>query len=189
MQYVQDYDETFFARFFPRENPPSAAANIWSLDAAGKRTLLDPYMKNSQISYCPSQADQSWIGYAQNGLLVGSYNTTTGAVTVTAEAQIKTPAEMILFGDDTFNNRTLYTPSQGRKVWGQNFTNPPKLSETNLVDRAVSANGNFPHGRHNEGVNLAFTDGHAKWMRVEKLYVPDPASPGRGLDRPYYNGF
>ena len=103
-------------------------------------------------------------------------------------ALIKSPASMIMFGDDTNGGRTLYKPSQGRLIWGQNFSNPPQLSGAALIDRATNPNGNFPYGRHNGGVVMAFSDGHVKWMQIDTLYSAPPTAAS-GSDVPYYNGF
>jgi prepilin-type processing-associated H-X9-DG protein len=38
--------------------------------------------------------------------------------------------------------------------------------------------------RHNEGANVAFCDGHAKWTRREKLFVDNTFWNGRKLPAP-----
>jgi prepilin-type N-terminal cleavage/methylation domain-containing protein/prepilin-type processing-associated H-X9-DG protein len=182
MMYVQDYDETFFSRYFPNNqpvcnfNPANPDACVWWVGRPGEKTLLDPYIKTTQISYCPSQADPAsgaaYVGYGYNAKLAA---TVMGGMPVAdpvvGVAQIDAPANMVMFGDDTYGNRTLYTPAQGRGVWGQNFTSPPNLSTASLVDRASNPGGNFPIGRHSEGVNMAFCDGHVKWVKPEPLYA------------------
>ena len=93
-----------------------------------------------------------------------------------------------MFGDDTQGSRTLYHPTQGRQTWGQNFTLPVQSSTATMVDKATNANGNYPIGRHNGGVVVAFCDGHVKWMRPDDLYGAAPTA-AKGSDTPYYNGF
>ena len=118
MQYVQDYDEVYFPRYQPISTyPPPANAVYWCMPA-GQTSLIDPYVKNAQIIYCPS-LKSTYYGYAYNGILIG------GNI---AMAQIQTPANMICFEDDTFNGRTAYTPSQGVNSWGANFADPPGTS-------------------------------------------------------------
>lgn len=154
MMYVQDYDELFFPRFQPGAGSTLAANSVWWINTTGQPSLLDPYTKNSQVSYCPD--DKVRVGYGYNVILI---NGNIG------QAQLQYPSDMVLFGDDTFGNRTLYTPSQGRTVWGQNFSNPGGLSTASLVEGT-----NFPYGRHSDGVNVAYGDGHVKFSKVDKLW-------------------
>lgn len=150
MMYVQDYDETYFPRFTQAPGGPQ----IWWINTPGQATLLDPYVKNTQVSYCPSE--KARIGYGYNVILIG------GNI---SQAALQYPADMVLFGDDTFGNRTYYLPSQGRTTWGQNFTNPGAIATAGLVEGK-----NFPFGRHSEGVNIAYADGHVKFSKVDKLW-------------------
>jgi prepilin-type processing-associated H-X9-DG protein len=191
MMYVQDYDEAFFSRYFPNNqgvcafNPATPDSCVWWVGKPGEKTLLDPYIKTTQISFCPSQADPAsgtpYVGYGYNARLAATLM--LGVPTpapVVALAEIKEPAGMVMFGDDTYGNRTLYTPGQGRTVWGQNFTSPPNISTAQLVDRAITPGGNFPIGRHSEGVNMAYCDGHVKWVKPEAIY-------GNGSDAVAYD--
>ncbi len=97
-----------------------------------------------------------------------------------AMAQVKTPAETLMFVDDTFNGRTAYYPTQGVGNWGANFCNPPGL--TAATTPPLQWGVNTPYGRHNDGVNVAFCDGHAKWMQPLVLW-------NNGSDTPYYKGW
>ncbi|NUP99938.1 MAG: DUF1559 domain-containing protein [Armatimonadetes bacterium] len=169
MQYVQDYDEMFFLRSYPAASPTPAGA-IWCISPAGQPSLLDPYMKSTQISYCPSQG-QTRLGYGYNGILcVGN------SWSPVAMAAIKTPADMMMWCDDTNGSRTMYTPSQDVINWGTNFVDPPGTSGA-----ALQWGVNLPFGRHNDGVNLAFTDGHVKWLKPVVLW-------NNRNNVPYYDG-
>ena len=60
MQYVQDYDETFPARYFPNDIGYACSTTpvTYLFDAPNKTTTLSPYIKNNDIYRCPSnQAD------------------------------------------------------------------------------------------------------------------------------------
>ena len=162
MMYVQDYDEKFFPRYQPISVywPPANA--IYWIELPGKPTLLEPYTKNSQINVCPSEAGR--IGYGYNVYLIG------GNI---AMADLKKPSETLCFVDDQWGFRTAYLPSQGASQWGVNFAYPAGATAT--------WGTNSPYGRHNDGVNVAFCDGHVKWMRPLVLY-------NNGVDGPYYDG-
>ena len=91
--YVQDYDEVFSGRAIPTTWPVPADANWWT-------TLYTPYVKNTQIFYCPSKGQSAW-GYGYN---------TVHLPTGTSLGSIAKPAEMIVIADDDSNYRTLYCP-------------------------------------------------------------------------------
>jgi len=88
------------------------------------------------------------------------------------------PVDSILKkADITFGNHSLYYPSQGKTVWGQNFTNPPGQNTANLALPTVT----WPYGRHFNGISAAFCDGHAKWIAdLETVY-------NGGNDKPLYD--
>ncbi len=177
MQYVQDYDEMYFPRVINVGNAAGTNCTegttcVWWIAQPGKPSLLDPYMKSAQISYCPSQPSTgagTGVGYGYNSNYLGN---------ITAMSKIQTPSTMMMFCDDTFGNHTMYSPAQGRNVWGQNFTNPPGKDTAALASASVD----WPFGRHLGGVNIAYADGHVKFMvNVEKVY-------NGGVDKPLYDG-
>jgi prepilin-type N-terminal cleavage/methylation domain-containing protein/prepilin-type processing-associated H-X9-DG protein len=162
MMYAQDFDERLPRRYNANMGPgggscPSGYTNcVWAIDAPGYRSLLDPYLKNNQIFICPSRTgtsarpDYGYSGNLQSGPSI---------------ATIELTAEMVMFADDTYGSRTLYLPSQGRALWGANYNKTPGVAPSAAQDGVT-----FPYGRHLEGANVAFADGHAKWLKVEKLW-------------------
>jgi prepilin-type N-terminal cleavage/methylation domain-containing protein/prepilin-type processing-associated H-X9-DG protein len=166
MMYVQDYDEVFFPRYQPISVYPAPATAIWWCAPSGQPSLLEPYIKNTQIYYCPSLKTR--LGYGYNANLIG------GAIDL---ARIQTPADMILFEDDTFGGRTAYLPSQGVANWGANFVDPPGTTGAGIVWGT-----NCPYGRHNDMANFAFCDGHAKALKPIVVW-------NNQNDVPYYRGW
>jgi prepilin-type N-terminal cleavage/methylation domain-containing protein/prepilin-type processing-associated H-X9-DG protein len=152
LMYIQDYDERFFNRAFPDASPVPAGATWWSSVNPGDKTLLDPYIKNAQIFQCPS-VGATRHSYGYNGAL--TYAVRLGT--------IKSPAEILMVVDDTWGGRFAYLPTQGLGNWGANFADPP-------VQPMVWGE-NTPYGRHNDGVNVGFVDGHAKWLKPEILWA------------------
>lgn len=147
--YAQDYDENItFAWYDAPDN------TVWW-------AKLEPYAKNEQIMVCPSKdvgidADpHSWdpIGYGWN------YNNmpyrTKYAPEPTALADWEYPAEVLVFACNSRNpsNLFIYAYTDYPDRWPDNGSNIGML--------------------HNDGSNIAFMDGHAKWMGVTSLMRDD----------------
>ena len=204
MQYLQDYDEVFPSRYFPNNIGPGCGSVTFTnlMDGPTKMSLLNAYLKNSEVFRCPSNlADPSisWqvnyanFAYGYNiNLAATSYASYSSCTALSLPtnvplSQVTNPASMIMFGDSTWG-ASLYVPSQGRTTWGQNFTVPPQQAVTAAGDIATNPKGYFPLGRHNGGVIMAFVDGHVKWMKPEVLYNAAPTA-AFGVDTPYYKGW
>ncbi len=150
LMYVSDYDDIMFPRctgtwgaadavyWYPRPNNPG---------------LILPYVKNEQIFLCPSVPNRRGYGY----------NMGLGYVPL---SMIKSPAEKVMFSDDTFGSGVLYHPSQGVGNWGANFVTPE-----GSTGAAIQWGVNCPYGRHNDMANVAFCDGHAKVMKPLDLWA------------------
>ncbi len=133
----------------------------YSLPGTGGWTAaLDPYTKNAQVYVCPSKAGVT-PGYGYNYLYLG--NGSTG----TAMASVQSPAETVQFADSGKNDSDAdYNPYH---------INPPSQATYASICR--------PNPRHNEGCNVAFVDGHVKWMRRSKPFYPAyPWTGGAGED-------
>ncbi len=159
MMYAQDYDERLPITMEPDDHGGSIVLHMWF-------SGLDPYIRNEQIRWCPSDSD---IG--NDADLHGSY-LMNGLLTVGGRPMhiAQKPAETILMAERAANWRNLpdndptdeFSPyydlcydswepngswSAGTIAW------PPVFGE--LLDTE----------RHNGGANYGFLDGHAKWMR------------------------
>jgi prepilin-type N-terminal cleavage/methylation domain-containing protein/prepilin-type processing-associated H-X9-DG protein len=156
MQYAQDFDEVLPPRY-----TVTAIGNIYVIHQTAATCLLQPYVKNTQIFKCPS-LNSTATAYGYNAYLIGG-NVSLG--------QIVSPADILMFVDDQWGGVTAYYPTQGVANWGANFATPAGSAANWLV--------NTPTGRHNDGVNIVFCDGHAKWMRPITLY-------NNASDYPYY---
>jgi len=104
---------------------------------------LMPYLKNSQIAYCPSLKSTVGYGWGHNHQPYRS-----GTPTPYAPVPISAynyPAEQLLFMDSESYN-WVYCP------------------------HLPNDNGNGYVGRrHNDGANVAFVDGHCKWLSLRAL--------------------
>ncbi len=106
---------------------------------------IEPYAKNTQIVVCPS-----WLGAI-------SYGFNMNALDNQRLARIHSPAELILVCD----SRHLHSSGSTSAVAFINH-NPNGggcgWSGCDSMDACTSE-------VHNEGLNLAFVDGHVKWMK------------------------
>lgn len=147
VSYAQDYDERL-----PYDNLPGTAPYYtW-------RSMILPYIKNNQIFMCPSNASMS-----------PSFVSYTGGT------------------DDTLQSGYAINVSH----WLAGAPTPPYGQSLGTIDDAccvvylwestgpseVGIDSNS-HGyvrtdaaalRHNEGQNLAFLDGHSKWLKPNAL--------------------
>ena len=143
--YTQDYDE----QLVPCNswewgiNPRTATGVCW-------HQLIYPYIKNWQVYVCPSKPDmkpdQGYVGGSRSPGGYGCNNHLywrTGVCHAPSLAEIKCPSDIIILGD--------------RRI-GEYIRNPAQIFDQS------------PDPRHNDGPNLVYCDGHAKWMPFNKLY-------------------
>jgi prepilin-type N-terminal cleavage/methylation domain-containing protein/prepilin-type processing-associated H-X9-DG protein len=109
------------------------------------REIIQPYIKNAQIFQCPSDSNR-WGDLP----IHGSYGVNT----------------------NFFN---FLAPPGSEWTWCCALAQIVKPAETVLT---TDANGDWPTHlwlvvyRHNEGTNVSFVDGHAKWMKPNNLVIP-----------------
>jgi prepilin-type N-terminal cleavage/methylation domain-containing protein/prepilin-type processing-associated H-X9-DG protein len=159
MQYVQDYDEHFFAQPYNGNAGPGAG---W---------FTDPYVKNSQIWRCPSDTintGQLLTGVAL-GTAPGSYMNSSYGYN-----------QMWMGQNNGLALAAVNNPAGGCMVWGA--WNGCEVDWTGAFSRAEgasSAMGAWPGGAvpaaqtansHNGGGNFLFVDGHAKWQSSSAIY-------------------
>ncbi len=180
MMYASDYDETVM----PVEIPSSGDVKYywWTAFNSATSTRIDdggliyPYMKNDQISVCPSfsndlRTDVGLTGYAYNYHYLSplAYNPDWSyEVVPTSLAAIQSPAETVTFADSA---RVSFT--DGVTLEGNTYLEPPSHDYPGF------------HGRHNGVGNIAFADGHAKAATP----VYRSGTFGYGSDAELYQGY
>jgi prepilin-type N-terminal cleavage/methylation domain-containing protein len=171
LMYVQDYDETYAAEREPNVyDPPGPLGITW-------RTTVQPYIKNNQVFFCPDDVSNvQWsegyldgiqygcsnnggvydkgnhLSYAYNGYL---YNNTNG----TKLATLQSPASDILL----LEHRLEY-PDLGLWVFCCNGWN--------LSGLPGGFTGEGPFVDHNHMLDLAFSDGHVKALKLMATFTP-----------------
>ncbi len=153
LMYLQDYDERMV---------------LWNAgpEGAGWAKLIQPYLKNVQLLYCPSKSYRftcttsarsecymtSWLnsvgsggaGYSINFMYL-PYQTVYWGVCTRALGDFTVPAQTIMAGD-----------GHCYRLWGQDWIT------------GFNAGTNINYNPHNGGANFVYVDGHAKWQNQVK---------------------
>jgi prepilin-type N-terminal cleavage/methylation domain-containing protein/prepilin-type processing-associated H-X9-DG protein len=136
-QYCQDYDESILPALTRAPNNP-----IWT-------SLIYPYVKNEQVFACPSCSTHRVAWYADGNrgwLSVGENWTFTIDSGPRALGSVEYPAQAVHFAD---------TMSGDANAGWRGYEFQPTYNCD--VAEGIAA-------RHNDGANLGFMDGHAKWL-------------------------
>lgn len=143
MMYTSDYDERFVS-----------TDDNWRW-----YTLIYPYVANDQILQCPSLDDtgNQYTDYCINGVLAHGI----------AQAMLRKPAEMIMIGE-----RATGMPWDGYHPWPRDGVSWNDLSAYTAADGHNWFLLHLEEGRHNDGCNYAFADGHAKWLKWNQTLEP-----------------
>ena len=139
--------------------------------------MLYPYHKSMQVFYCPSSPEPSTSPpttrhYGANTAII-VYPASAARISMAA---LITPASTYMMTDSgalridrswtlTLASNNYYLPGAG--IAG----NPCNTTITN-------AKADCENGRHFDGVNVAFADGHVKWLKSSVLYAEAGKSNG-----------
>jgi len=176
MMYVQDYDESY-----PQFNNYTTN-QTWQV-------TIQPYVKNKQVFYCPSSSATNQVNgnYGANMWIFLDSRDTPNSVNMAALESASTGYMLMDFGTyygsffnarDTSATNWNYLPGMG--LDGANsYCQTTNISTMNRQDDCQS-------GRHFRGINMAFADGHVKWLKSEVVvktakttynYVASPWNP------------
>jgi prepilin-type N-terminal cleavage/methylation domain-containing protein/prepilin-type processing-associated H-X9-DG protein len=192
MMYTQDYDEQYAPALEGKYGNSSTYVNgaacvglpcgtFYVSDGnnpdgkyASWMDLIYPYVKSVQIFNCPSQTPlnkttgETLSSYGYNAYINGLYAPIAGLRTNNLPlkiAAIPKPSEIVMFLDD-HNKTAIYAPLYGG--W-----------------QAIANSQTFVP--HFSGANIAFADGHAKWLAYNNSFaqsIPncnwDPLKTGCG---------
>jgi len=188
MMYTQDYDETYpHSQFGNTSLPPDGY--FWYTNTWYWPQMIYPYTHNSEIFFCPSSAWtprnsagqptpyrnnyganelilRNWAAYPYTKLSNVSSPATTYLVMdlgTIAMAPVKyvDPHVGTLHGVTAPANTQYYLPGTAALVGG---TDPFATGSNTQND------SDYIGGRHFGGVNVAFADGHVKWLQSEVVF-------------------
>jgi prepilin-type N-terminal cleavage/methylation domain-containing protein/prepilin-type processing-associated H-X9-DG protein len=189
IQYAQDYDETL---------PCGTQLNFGGRLGAGWAGQVYPYVKSTGIFKCPDDLTTGNstatpptfpVSYAYNTNIPNSYNAVKGQL-----AGFTSPAKTVLLSECQGATAALTSPGEGATVnnaAGQFspgstgntfFDGEGNIGLSGIVQGSTGYfvnNGNVLNldiaqsiGRHTNGANYVFSDGHAKYA------LPSQMSPG-----------
>lgn len=157
LMYTSDHDEQL----------PLAAYALPNFAFVTWHDLLDPYARNQQIWLCPSsplrKTDQGGKATTHFGYNV-RYLTTirpdfsnASGHTAVSLAAVTAPSETLLLADAAASISQSWCGDDGK------FLLPPSAANAHCWGR--------PSHLHQQGANLAWLDGHMKWMKPGAYYT------------------
>lgn len=179
MMYVQDYDETY-----PKAvsggmgaNPPGGA---WNLGSDGTYNnwawaqILYPYHRSLEIFRCPSGLVDSTIKWPS----YGNYGANTQLIVPSSSTALKLSSVQTPSQTYALMDAALYANFPTRAIPGNELVSNgnyfPGLGLVGAACATVAApwqvmQSDCQSGRHFGGVNMAFADGHVKWLKVDAV--------------------
>lgn len=151
--YAQDYDELM--------TPAMLGTDYW-------HDLIYAYTHNRQIYVCPSRKDAQ-MGYAVNDLIAGQ-----------SEGIMFDPAVKIILMDVPPEAIHSNHSSRGDEWWCNS------ISGLGIPAAQAGNNNSFKANtmpeRHNDGINIGYGDGHAKWAKESQIdqaymWIPGMETP------------
>jgi prepilin-type N-terminal cleavage/methylation domain-containing protein/prepilin-type processing-associated H-X9-DG protein len=162
LMYAQDYDNHFvpyWTLYGGVQSPKGCSSTPYATEWP---ILVYPYVKSVQLYICPDKTTAAWSGEcrALSGVSYGiNYYLATGTGSAGSigagphESAITQPSLTALFTDTMDNLGTLSGVGSGID---QSYT-------MGLASSPTGSDNVDP--RHMDGVNVAYADGHVKWMK------------------------
>jgi len=174
MMYTQDYDEKYpLANTITTQTPPDGY--FWSSGAWFWPQTIFPYHKSTQAFYCPSASSQP-VGtasynlgkpipisynYGANLLIMRNYTETPISL-----SSVNAPASAYLLMDYGSYRIDVAQIKITKSGWGW----LPGSGSLGATFYNTSPPADWETGRHFDGVNVVFADGHVKWLKSSVVY-------------------
>ena len=185
LMYMQDSDETYPKHYdcivakidnitLQTPNDSTCPHDTWA-------TMIEPYLKNKDVFSCPSRSDilYSYSRNATTRALSGSYTIMAYGINYwlssyywPAEqpgltfANISRPADTVWIAE-TGNGKDQ--PGSGAFLFYPSYYGGKIARTSTAYGFDVKGVPARLTNRHNDGMNVVWCDGHAKWMRRELL--------------------
>jgi len=166
MMYVQDYDE-IYPRAVQKNATPWDISGLQHVAFSGDDawlwfTTIYPYVKNVQVFRCPSAPINdnypTYGNYGANAYVMKYHNKEPINM-----ATVESPASNYLVMDGgayimMYSSIVKY-PSNGWYLPGT------ATYAASGYEPSSGYQSDWKNGRHFDGINMAFADGHAKWLK------------------------
>lgn len=185
-QYVQDYNNKY--PVLEDSGDGGMFSTGTPLALSNKKTWADrilPYIKNRQVFHCPSvgrpktgEIDQ----YSHYGFTAYTERSCNGDLRfagrkgIMKQSEIRRPSEVIMMSDYREGyphvagvwalSETCFTEASYIVTPGSYVSN---ASETAMCDAGQDCSSWPVDGRHLEGANYLFFDGHVKWLGIKHI--------------------
>ncbi len=168
LQYAQDFDESYPPQYIPiSATTPSSdyPMGVWSTGYLYYPQILYPYHKNIQIFVCPSsRVDTISTPYAAQ---YGIHYTLTHPTLPQKIATVASPATTYFLMDaGIYAMHANWVKATAGSYWYLPGTGEVGVAMGSL---ATAYQDDFRKGRHFDGVNMGFADGHVKWLKTSEV--------------------
>lgn len=176
MMYTQDYDEKYPNAVLPNDQPPPAdLGGYWSNNYWYWQQLLYPYTKSQQVYFCPSSTgansplkQSNSFNYGANLLIMRNDNGTNLYPAISL-ASVNSPAATYLIMDAGAMriDPEYFVNTQSGWAW---LPGSGPLGAFGYYATPANQPPDWNQGRHFDGVNVTYADGHVKWLKSSVVY-------------------
>lgn len=158
MMYVQDHDERYPRAYYYPNDESSNGTIFW-------RDMVSPYTKSEAVYWCPSAHFVSGVGIGINN---GNYGVNEQFIRLPSRdkstyimSEINRPSELYMLMDSG-----TYKLAKGNVSSSSNWNYLPGAGTVGgRCNDTTRGYDDCMKGRHFHGVNMAFADGHVKWIK------------------------
>lgn len=179
MQYFQDYDERF-----PLLGKKLGTDAVAPVETSWVYTMQS-YIKSTQILRCPSDGTTTWTpesdwdaplitgrrtSYTLNGYMVEGNSKPEQGGNFPHIAAIQKPSSVIFLAESAEKKASDGSIFTGNYFHAHAY-NPPSSSSHWIAD--TQRPDDLAYGRHMDGFNATYLDGHAKWVKWDQVWWRD----------------